>query len=111
MQEIFTLYSMSFDDKNQTFDPYPGAYFREFKKAYLSLINDKTWCEESAEIEINHVQCLSLILVFAHRIKSETWMQKNPAELRKNDHGVENDIPPEFSMTPNTRDQLKQIYI
>jgi|LauGreDrversion4_2_1035121.scaffolds.fasta_scaffold99048_3 hypothetical protein len=39
LRDIFNLYSMSFDDKNKLFDQHPGAYFREFKKAYLLLMS------------------------------------------------------------------------
>jgi len=32
--------------------------------------------------------------VYANRIKSEHWMALNPIELRKNDHGFENELLP-----------------
>jgi hypothetical protein len=33
--DVFKLFIMSFDDKNAQFSQLEGAYFREFKKAYL----------------------------------------------------------------------------
>ncbi len=38
LKDVFNLYIMSFDDKNPLFDKDEGGYFREFKKAYYSLI-------------------------------------------------------------------------
>jgi hypothetical protein len=60
---------MSFDDANPMFDKSEGSYFREFKKAYYQLLFDKQWCEETLEMETVHIQCLSLILEYGHRIK------------------------------------------
>ena len=56
---------------------------------------------------------MSLILEYGHRIKSENWMANNPLELRKNDYGLETDLPIEFSsnLTPSSREQIKNKYI
>jgi hypothetical protein len=52
LTSVFSLYVMSFDDKNASFDRLPGAYFREFKKAYYSLVlSDTTWLETTSHIE------------------------------------------------------------
>jgi hypothetical protein len=93
LRDVFALYVMSFDDRNLKFDRDEGAYFREFKKAYYQLMTERQWLEETIAVENTHVECLSLILVLAHRIKSDSWMVNNPIEMRKNDHGVENDVP------------------
>ena len=97
LRDVFNLYVMSFDDKNATFDRHSGAYFREFKKAYYQLLLDKQWAQDTLEAENTHVVCMSLTLIFSHRIKSETWMANNPIDMRKNEHGVETDVPAEFS--------------
>ena len=85
---------MSFDDKNSSFDQLEGAYFREFKKAYYSLIlSDKAWIDDTLSLETVHMQSMSLILVYAHRIKSDTWMQNNPLESRAVEHGNDFELP------------------
>jgi hypothetical protein len=94
LKDVFLLYQTLFDDKNASFDKQEGAYFREFKKTYYTLLlTDKGWLDETLQIEIVHMQCMSLILVYSHRVKSDTWMQSNPLELRKVDHGCEVEIP------------------
>lgn len=95
--DIFAVYSSGFDDHNPTFDKLTGAHFREFKKAYLQLmLTDRKWCDETLELENAHLYCLSLILVFAHRIKCEQWMSVDPSEKRKQDYGSEMDLPVEY---------------
>lgn len=59
---------------------------------------EKSWSEEALEIENQHLQSLSLILEFSHKIKNEQWMINNPIELRKNDHGVEFELPNEINV-------------
>lgn len=50
--EVFKLYGMSFDDKNTAFDCMSGGYFREFKKAFYTLMmTDQLWIEDTLEIE------------------------------------------------------------
>lgn len=94
LKDVFLLYQTLFDDKNASFDKQEGAYFREFKKTYYTLLlTDKGWLDETLQIEIVHMQCMSLILVYSHRVKSDTWMQNNPLELRKVDHGCEVELP------------------
>jgi hypothetical protein len=112
LRDVFNLYSMSFDDKNKLFDKHPGAYFREFKKAYLLLMTqDRQWCEDTLDIEQGHVLCMSLILLFGHRIKSETWMRDNPLDHRRVDHGLEYDVPPEYSLSMVLKEAYKAIYL
>jgi hypothetical protein len=75
LKDVFLLYQTLFDDKNASFDKQEGAYFREFKKTYYTLLlTDKGWLDETLQIEIVHMQCMSLILVYSHRVKSDNWM-------------------------------------
>jgi hypothetical protein len=53
--------------------------------------------DEMNEIESQHIQSLSLILEYAHRIRKE-WMVDNPIEMKKNEHGVEYELPDGISM-------------
>jgi hypothetical protein len=57
LKEVFALYSLNFEDKNNAqFDTLKGAYFREFKKAYYALmLTDKQWCDEALELEVGHL--------------------------------------------------------
>jgi hypothetical protein len=91
---------VSFDEDSEVFKvekTIGKAYFREFKKAYYQMIFDSKWCDEMLEIEHQHAQLTSLLLVYAHKIKSEQYMSVNPIEQRKADYGCETDLPPEFS--------------
>ena len=72
-------------------------------------MHDKSWCEEALEIETSHVQCLSLILLKANRIQSETWMMNNPIEIRKIEHGMELELPKECFVPDKT--QIMTLYL
>ena len=75
LKEVFSLYVMSFDEKNPQFDREQGGYFREFKKAYYQMMTaDQHWANEMLEIEGQHGACMSLILLMGHRINHDTWM-------------------------------------
>lgn len=54
---------------------------------------------------------MSLILLFGHRIKSETWMRENPLDHRRVDHGLEYDVPPEYSVSMALKEAYKGIYL
>jgi len=68
LKKVFSLYVVGFDEENEAFKTHkrqPGAYFREFKKAYYQMMFDKKWAEEIIEIEHQHLMTTALILFLA----------------------------------------------
>lgn len=45
---------------------------------------------------------MSMILEYGYKIKNDTWMSENPAEVRKKGHGEETDLPAEISLSITT---------
>ncbi|CDW84137.1 UNKNOWN [Stylonychia lemnae] len=117
LKEIFALYVMSFDHMNPSFQKdIEGAYFREFKKGYYQLMFEKSWIEDIFEIESQHLQSLSMILRFSHKIKNitnDSYMSENTIELKNQDYGVRYDLPVEIGqiISQQTKDYIKNHYI
>lgn len=101
---------MNFDDSNPQFisqSQEPGAYFREFKKAYYQLMFEKQWPDDILEIENQHVQCIALILLYSHKIKNYfkiEWMLNCPVDYRKSDYGSELELPGEINITQDVKE-------